>query len=160
MNPTNLIPAPYRIAALALAAVLIYFTGYLKGAAHESAKAAAFEGGVVALGKAAAAHTAAVEARQRLNLERANHELKEANRAAADNAVRNYLRRNPRWLCNGGAGGGVLPGAAGSEPGDDGTGGKRLAAGIDAGFVQACARDAGKLGVWQTWAQRNGVPVE
>lgn len=143
------------VAAVVLAA---FGAGWLKGAAHEAAKAAAFMAGTEALGHAAEAHTARVEAAQRQNLERINHALTQDLKTAGDVAVRNYAARNPRWVCNTGAGGGALPGAAPGQPGDDAAAGQRLAA--DPGFIRACAEDAARLSAWQGWAALNQVPVE
>lgn len=158
MNPLDMIAAPYRIAALALAAVLIYATGYLKGAQHEALKAARFEAATQALGQAAQAHTARVEAAQRSTLERINHALTRDLKTAGDGAVGNYLRLHPRWLCNPGAGGSAVPGAAGGQPGDDGPGPQRLA--TDPGFIRACAEDAARLEAWRGWAMGNQIPVK
>jgi len=155
-----MIPVPpivTRWLVVAVAVVGAFAFGWIKGANHEAEKAARFEVKTEAMGQAAQAHTARVEAAQRSTLERINHELERNLKTASDGAVGNYLRLHPRWVCNPGAGGGALPGAAIGQPGDDGAGPERMA--TDAGFVRGCAEDAARLEAWRGWASRNQIPV-
>lgn len=144
----------------AIGAALFAF-GWLQGAHREQIKAERFEAATESLGKAQAARTAEINRRQQQNHERAKHELRKTYQAAADNAVRNYLART-RWLRHDeDPGRGPMPGPAGSDAGNDAAGRECLAAGQpDHAFIEACARDAGRLGVWQSWAVDNQVPVE
>lgn len=154
------LPAIVQRWILALAiGVALYGLGWLQGAHHEQIKAERFQAASEALGRAQLAHVEKTNRRQRQNLERANHDIKQANRDAAANAVRNYLART-RWLQHPGAGGGAVPGSAAGQQGDDAAGRERLAVEPDREFIEACARDAGRLGVWQGWAIANRLPVE
>ena len=150
-----------RWGAIGLIGVALFGFGWLEGAHHEEAKADKFQGGVEALGTAAVKQVTAVKQQQIVNLKEANHALQVRNKAAGDNAVSNYIRRNPHWVCHDGAGRGGLLAPAASQSGNDGSGGERVpACKPDDAFIEACGRDAAKIGVWQGWAVKNGVPVE
>lgn len=148
-----------RWAAIATIGAALFATGWLQGAHREQVKAASFEAATEALGKAQAERAKETNRRQLANLERINDGLKKSNRAAAENAVRNYVARNPRWLLRNDPGRGSLSKLAPGEPGNDGASGKCLAAEPDREFIETCARDAGRLGVWQRWATGNSIPV-
>lgn len=160
MNP-NLQAVLVRWAVVGILGVALFAFGYIEGSSNEQVKAATFQGGVEALGTDAIKHVAEVKQQQITNLKEANHELQVKNKAAGDNAVSNYISRNPRWVCHSDPGKGFLPGPGASQQSDDGTGGERVAAcRPDNAFIEACGRDAAKLGVWQSWAVSNGVPVQ
>lgn len=149
-----------RWAAIAALGAALFASGWLQGAHREQIKAERFEAATEALGQAQADRAADTNRKQLANLERANHDLQNQNRAAAENAVRNYIARNPRWLLRDDPNRGPLPGPAAREPGNDAAAGKCVAVEPDRAFIEACARDAGRLGVWQRWAEMNGVPVQ
>lgn len=154
MNP---IPPLYRWIAIGLALAALYGLGWMNGNHHAQLEAEGFEKATDALGKAAEKHAKETDKKQRDNYERATDDLKKANKAAADRAVSNYLKLHPRWVQNC-PGSGNVPQPAASDQGDDGT--RRELLLTDRDFIQRCARDAGKLGVWQSWAMMNGIPVE
>lgn len=150
-------PIVTRWLVVAAAILGAFAFGWLQGAHHEAMKAARFEAATQALGEAAQAHADRIESAQRAHLEQINHDLTHNLKTARDGAVDNYLRRNPRWLCPSGPGGGAVPGAPPDQPDDDGAPGQRLAA--NPGFIRACAEDAARLSAWQGWATANSIPV-
>lgn len=108
---------------------------------------------VAALGKAAGAEKARVQA----DHDRTTKEIKDAIpkqiAAARAGALRNYLARMPDNPCSGG-----LPGVADSTAGADAAGKESVVA-CRSGFIQDCASDALQVGQFQDWVRRIGFPV-
>lgn len=110
-----------------------------------------------AAGESQAAAVKVESQRQADNLERAKNGLTAAIKQAGDNAVDNYRRRHPQRVCDTDGSSAVPREASGDSP--DAPPGREYLA-TDTEFVQACARDAGRLNVWIAWATANQLPVK
>lgn len=141
---------------LLLAAVAALAAGWR----HEAIEFAQFRATIAAQGEAA---------KKAAKLENEKHEqvLHDVSNAwnaaigpAQDSAVARYRAAHPERVqqCPGGS---SMPVVAGSSGGADGTICERGAAPADhdSELIRACASDALKVEMWQTWASRNAIPV-
>lgn len=107
--PLNLEAMLIRWGVVLAIGAALFGLGWVKGAAHEQVKAAAFQGGVVALGKAQVAHNAVIAANQGKVVENVTSQVKSAT-AASDTY----------WLRHAGSGGCPVSGApivtSGTQP--------------------------------------------
>ncbi len=121
---------------------------------------AEFKAAVVVLGQEAEKESDRINELHQRTLKETRHEWEKQLPSIRTTAIDNYMRRFPAGLCN--PGGGQVSGDAGGAKVPDGPTGQPVAAGDpqrDA-FIEACARDAARLGKWQGWATKNQLPVK
>ena len=151
---------------VALVAVLLAWCALATWAwDHEVRAFAKFRSDTEALGNAALNAKKEVEQAHEKVVIDVSQAWDKARQSAGETAVAAYAAAHPGRVqqC---AGGGALPVVAGGAQGADGASGERLPAEDapvcepDASFIQSCARDAAKVGMWQAWAVGMRLPVE
>lgn len=145
----SLIPLPYRIAGIALCAILAGLFFYDRG------KISAAQEYLPQIAQLKAKIDAAdLSARAIIKKQQENAHATEQENIDRIARIHAYYDR----LLHPGSATGASPFAL-RPGGTDAAGSKQAAAGCSAEFEQACLLDANKVGEWQRWAERNQLPV-
>lgn len=146
----SLIPTPYRVAAIALCAILLYAVAYYHGQMAATKEYLPQLDELKGVLQTADEIANAAEQQHQENADA----IKTEN---ADNIER--IRAYYSGMLHAAPAANSASAAAASPGRADAPGGEQSAAGCGAGFVQACIFDANKVNEWQAWAVRNHIPV-
>ena len=149
------IPTQYMLLGVAALVAASMGFGYVKGAHHESLKAARFEAATEALGKAAQTAKAAKEKQDKLNKEQTDAETKRSlDRLRADNQRLRNERARIHFVPDTASAAGSPDRACFNRPGLESA--IRVFTEDIQGIVEQCGETVIKLDAAKAWAQRRG----